>query len=407
MSLDASLLPPSADTPGLFPKKRMAWLIGLGIFGFLAALFIAIIQDDSGVPAPAATPQSESAIGHKAFITFLEKSDVPTGFAFGEILSFVGVDQLTLLLEPDPQAIAAQDLPRRLKATTSLLVLPKWVDVADKDKPRWISQAGLMERAAVTEMARAVVADAQLQRLSAPVSFTRSEFRNAPTLQKPQLLISSKLKPIIASPNGILLGSVKRGRSTIYILSDPDLLNNHGLDNGSNGALILGIVNRLRGEGSVSIDYSIYRDISAKSMWRRLVEPPLVGISLLLLVSLAALMWHAALRFGQPLPVPLPLERGKLALIANSAALFQTRTHSHDLLERYLDQLVQEVLHENPQIARLGTAARIKAMDHLSHVRGASQSFSALEAAVRARTADPALLAKDIYIWKQEIVRGK
>ncbi len=407
MSLDASLLPPNADTPGLFPKKRMAWLIGLGIFGFLAALFIAIIQDDSGVPAPAATPQSESAIGHKAFVTFLEKADVPTGFSFGDMLSFVGVDQLTMFIEPDPQAISHQDLPRRMKAKTVLLVLPKWVDVADKQKPRWISQAGLMERAAVTEMARAAVPDAQLQRLSAPVSFNRNDYRNAPTMLRPQLLVSAKLKPIIASPSGILLGSIKRGSSTIYVLSDPDLLNNHGLDNGNNGALILGIVNRLRGQGNVSIDYSIYRDIAAKSMWRRLVEPPLVGISALLLASLLLLMWHAAVRFGQPLPLSLPLARGKLALIANSAALFQTREHSYDLLERYLDQLLQDVLRDNPQIARLADGARLAALDQLSRTRGAAQSYSALDAHVRARSGDPAALAKDIYSWKQEIVRGK
>jgi hypothetical protein len=407
MSLDAALLPPGADTPGLFPRKRMAWLIGLGIFGFLAALLIAILRDDSGVPAPAATPQSESAIGHKAFMTFLEKADVPTGFSFGELLSFVGVDQLTMLIEPDPQAIAYQDLPRRMNAKTVLLVLPKWVDVADKQKPRWIARAGLMERAAVTEIARAIVPDAQLLRLSAPVSYARNDYRNAPTLLRPQLLASRRMQAIIASPNGILLGSIKRGRSTIYILSDPDLLNNHGLDNGNNGALILGIVNRLRGEGSVSIDFGIYRNISAKSMWRRMVEPPLLGISALLLASLALLMWHASVRYGQPLSVPLPLDRGKLALIANSAALFQTRAHSHDLLERYLEQVVQQVLRENPHIARLTGTARLRAMDHLSLLRGALQKYTDVEAAVRARIADPASLAKDIYSLKQEILRGK
>ncbi len=407
MIMDAPLLPPNADTPGLFPQKRMRWLIGLGIFGFLAALFIAIIKDDSGVPAPNATPQSESAIGHKALMTFMDKLGVPTGFSLGELLSFVGVDQLTMLIEPDPEAISYQDLPRRMNAKTVLLVLPKWVDFADQDKPRWLAGAGLMERAAVSEVARSIIADADINRLSAPVIFTRNEFRNAPTLSKPQLLRSTKLKPIVSSAEGILLGSIKRGRSTIYVLSDPDLLNNHGLDNGNNGALTLGIINRLRGDGGVAVDFGIYRNISAKSMWRRLVEPPLLGTCLLLLCSLALLMWHASTRFGQPMLAPPPLARGKLALIANSAALFQTPEHSHDLLARYLDQLVQDVQRDQPHMARLSGDSRTKSLDHLSQVRRTSQLFSALEIAVRERKVDSAQLAKDIDAWKQEIVGGK
>jgi hypothetical protein len=406
MSLDASLLPPNADTPGLFPKKRMRWLVGLAIFGFLGALLIAIIKDDTGVPAPSATPQSESAIGHKAFVTFIESMNVTTGFSVGEMLSFVGVDQLTMLLEPDPEAISFRDLPRRMDAKTVLLVLPKWVDEADKKKPRWLVRAGLMERAAVQEMADTIVGGVDIVRLTTPVAYTRNDYRNAPTLSRPQLMQSGRLTPIIASAEGILLGSIKRGRSIIYVLSDPDLLNNHGLDNGNNAALILGIVNKLRGDGGVSIDFGIYPHISAKSMWRRLVEPPLVGISLLLLGSLMLLMWHASTRFGQPQSVPPPLERGKLALIANSAALFQTREHSYDLLERYLDLQVQELLRQQPQIARLSGEARMKSLDHLSVVRGTAQRFTALDAMVKARHLDPAHLAKDIYTWKQEIALG-
>jgi hypothetical protein len=407
MNLDASLLPPNADTPGLFPKRRMRWLVGLAIFGFLGALFVNIIKDDSGVPAPGATPQSESAIGQKAFVTFLETMDVQTGFSFGEMLSFVGVDQLTMLIEPDPAAISFQDLPRRMDAKTVLLVLPKWKETADKDKPRWISQAGLMERAAVREMANAVVAGVDIIRLGTPVNFNRNDYRNAPTLKRPQLMRSARLKPIIAAPEGILLGSIKRGRSTIYVLSDPDLLNNHGLDNGNNGQLILGIVNRLRGDGGISIDYGIYRNIGAKSMWRRLVEPPLVGITAVLFLSILLLLWHTSTRFGQPLSVPLPLERGKLALITNSAALFQTREHSYDLLEKYLDQQLNEILRQQPHIARLAGLARINALDHLSQTRGAHQKYSDIDAQVKARAIDPAQLAQLIYAWKQEILRGK
>jgi hypothetical protein len=407
MSLDASLLPPSADTPGLFPKKRMRWLVGLAIFGFLGALFINIIKDDSGVPAPGATPQSESAIGQKAFITFLDAMNVEIGISIGEMLSFVGVDQLTILIEPDPAAISFRDLPRRMDAKTVLLVLPKWRETADKDKPRWIAQAGLMERAAVREMANAVVVGVDIVRLSAPVQFNRNDYRNEPTLNRPQLMRSARLKSIIAAPEGILLGSIKRGRSTIYVLSDPDLLNNHGLENGNNGALILGIVNRLRKDGGVSIDYGIYRNISAKSMWRRLVEPPLVGITAVLFLSLLLLLWHASSRFGQPLGVPLPLERGKRALIANSAALFQTRDHSYDLLEKYLDQQLSEILREQPHIARHAGAAQVKALDHLGQLRGAKQNYSDIYARVKARSDDPAQLAHLIYTWKREILRGK
>jgi hypothetical protein len=118
-------------------------------------------------------------------------------------------------------------------------------------------------------------------------------------------------------------------------------------------------------------------------------------------------MWHASTRFGQPQSVPLPLERGKLALISNSGALFHTHTHRYDLLERYLDQQWSEILRQHPQFLHLSGEARLKAVDHLSLLKNAPYNFSVLASMVKTRSIDHVQLTKNICAWKQEIVSGK
>ena len=290
---DLASIAPSAATPGLFPRKRLIRTVVIASLAFLLAILAGIFADEQKVAAPDATPFSESAIGHKALMTFLEKVKLPSGFAMLDVLGFAGVEQLSVLLEPDPEAIAPVDLPRRMTAKTVLLVLPKWVAKADEDKPRWVEGVAYMERAAVTEVLRSAVPDGTLVRLPGQTLFNQNDYKLAPYLPAAQLMRSSKLKPLIAGPDGILLGSIKSGKSTIYVLSDPDLLNNHGLDDASNAALTYSILTTLRGKGGVDFDYGIYKYKGARSLWRQLVSPPALGPLLLALAALAVLMWQA------------------------------------------------------------------------------------------------------------------
>jgi hypothetical protein len=408
MTTDTALtrLPPGADSAGLFPRRRLVFTIVLAVIGLLTAVLTSVFSEDDKSAAPDATLSSESAIGHKAFLTMLGDLQLDAQADTNPLMAMIGGDGVMIFLEPNPSEIAPADLKRRFKGTAVLVVLPKWLAVPDTEKPRFIQAAQWMESKAVQEMARTVAADATIERATVPVTFGKSAFNIAPLLTRPQLIVSSKLTPLIAAPEGILLGSTKQGKTTIYILSDPDLLNNHGLVKGNNAALDVRIVDKARNKGMINFDGSVQKFHGAVSMWRQLFLPPLLGLLLLTLAGIGLLIWHSAQRLLPPRKVDAGLARGKLGLVENSAALFDPLEHRRFLKQRYLDSAVADIAAIMPGVARAQGTARIRALEALGANRKVSDSFSDLQNLVDIEGVSASVASRRIYAWKQEILRG-
>jgi hypothetical protein len=398
-------LPPGADSKGLFPRRRVIWTAVIAATGFLIALLTSVFDEDYKNSAPDATLYSESAIGQKAFVQMLDDLQLGTAAFFNPFLGGV-IDGVTVFLEPNPSEIAAKDLKRRIKGKSVLVVLPKWIGVPDAGKPRHIEAAVWMERKAVEEMAHAVSADIQLVRSAEISDFPKNDFKIQPLLTRPQLMTSKKLTPLISRGDGILLGQIKQGQTMVYILSDPDMLNNHGLIKGNNAILATRIVDKARNKGYVSLDDTVQKMRGAMSLWRQLFLPPLVGLLLLTVFSVGILIWHAAQRLLPPRKLDFGLASGKLGLVENSAALFDSVEHRSFLKQRYLDGAISEIAAVVPSVARVQADARRRVLDQLGEAKSTADSFSALQNLVDIDSVSANVAARRIYVWKQEILRG-
>ena len=102
-----------------------------------------------------------------------------------------------------------------------------------------------------------------------------------PTLKEPQFIISQDVEPIVAAGDFILLGRVDEAHRDLWILTDPDLLANHGLHEGQNASIAVKAIQRIRGGGgSVVIDEEMHGYGTAHSVWRALLTFPLVLVTL-------------------------------------------------------------------------------------------------------------------------------
>jgi hypothetical protein len=285
-------------------------------------------------------------------------------------------------------------------------VLPKWIGVPDAGKPRHIEAAVWMERKAVEETAHAVATDIQLVRATAIADFPKNDFKIQPLLTRPQLITSAKMTPLISRPDGILLGQIKQGTTVVYLLSDPDLLNNHGLIKGNNAILATRIIDRIRNKGYVNFDDTVQKMRGAMSLWRQLFLPPLLGLLLLTVFSIGLFVWHAAQRLLSPRKLDFGLASGKLGLVENSAALFDSLEHRSFLKQRYLDGAIAEIAAIVPSVARVQSNARRQVLDQLGNSKSTTDSFSTLQSLVDIDSVSANVAARRIYIWKQEILRG-
>lgn len=94
-----------------------------------------------------------------------------------------------------------------------------------------------------------------------------------------------------------------------WVVSDPDLLNNHGLTQADNQVFARALINRLRGKGAVLIDYSTTNWLQTQERGPRLAEllrvfePPFLWIWLALLGLFVLALWRGSVRDG-PLRKP-------------------------------------------------------------------------------------------------------
>lgn len=128
-------------------------------------------------------------------------------------------------------------------------------------------------------------------------------------LYAPQFMaLPDNCVPLVGDPDRALLAECSLGEATYHVLSDPDLINNHGLAQGDNAAIARALITRLAGDGDVLIDYSTAVYLTARPdehqrSWAdmaRMFEPPFTWLWLAGAGLLALLLWRAGIR-GRPL----------------------------------------------------------------------------------------------------------
>lgn len=395
-------------------RGRTAIVLALVVGVSLLAMLLWGVFGNELAPARSsgADSFSRSALGYRAFVSLLEELGVPTVVSRFNSVGRARTSALLVVAEP---VIGVDETRRRMlrvmiQRARTLLVLPKWRGIESEEEPGFIEAAELIAPDRIQEVLGAIGADVDIVRIEdgRPLQWEYREIGAVPRIDRVQLLNGANVRPVVRCAEGTLLGYVDTNLGTkALVLSDPDLISNHGLLRPGNALATMGIIDLARGKReAVVIDETLHGFGKEPSLFRSLFEFPLGLATIQALFAAAALLWAAVGRFGAPHPVAPPHEAGKKALIGNIAALLAYGGHGAHALRRYLDGAVAEVR------AALHVPSELKAADAEARLDRAHGSIRLrdLRELVKKESADRRhilAIARRIHRWREETIGGR
>ena len=406
------------SAPAIFsPRLLIGWLAA-AVLIFAASLFF-LGGGDSGKPgADTIGPSSfsRSAIGYAGIAEILHRLDIPVVKSQYDALGKLHAGGVLVITDPKPTAVnndadddtVDDDLDG---AKTLLLVLPKWHGVASEQHRGWIEKAHLIDSASVRWALSLALAKGDVVRPGALKDWSQNQLGVAPTLDDTvQLMRGAQLKPIVASPDGILVGEMSRKGRRLWILADPDVMANHGIGLKGNAAFSVALIDALRGSGgNVVFDETLHGYVARPmSPLKLLVEFPFVFATAQLLLAVALLLWATVGRFGAPAAAAAALDAGKLGLIENTAKLLDFAGHHRMMVRRYGQASVRDVARLLRAPRGLSDGQLVDWLQRVGRARGVTTDIALLYREIEAGAEAKRLttIAGAIHHWKGEILNG-
>jgi hypothetical protein len=388
--------------------------LALIVVAAIAISIYAAIADQSESTALAST-YSRSAIGHAGILALLKSQGVDASATRGASPAQLQAGGLLVLAEPDFDPDSGAALKLLLRNRNVLLVLPKWTGSTDRADRGWLSAVYPKPLPFVQSVLDDALDKGRVTRDIGKFMPTHNEFAVAPHLDAPLQLLApaSRIRALLADAAGnMLIAVMQLPRGRIWILSDPDVINDYGLAHG-NAGLAMALIDRARRGAPVVFDETIHGFASAPNgRFRLLIARPFRAATLDALLAIALLLWATWTGFGARLPRPAPLPAGKQPLVANIADLLVYAGHQGELARRYVQVTIEDVaarLHAPAADA----GARAAWIAHVQAQRGGGFDALALEAEAaalaanrRAPQAAVFALAQKIHRWKQDMLHG-
>ncbi|MGA1342880.1 MAG: DUF4350 domain-containing protein [Hyphomonas sp.] len=352
-------------------------------------------------------PYSTSAIGYNGLVRLLEAMDYP-----------VEVSRLESNLESRSTGLLILTLPgngglsvledKRLQPTT-LAVLPKWSGRTDPLNPSRQADTRFIDARDLNDSLRTVYPQAEIIRVTAP---GRIETPFGDTAIKPdtrlQLVRDPSLETIIGTDAGALLAYDER--RSVYLLSDPDMLNTFGLARRENARFAVQLVDFLRYDSDepILLDATLHGFVRSENLLKMLLSAPYIGATLVALAAALLLGWAAAIRFGPPVSEARAIALGKQALADNSAGLVTMARREARMAPGFLALVRRRLAREIGAPRTLNEAQVSDLFDRLGPDPETGRIFSQIEAQLKEpATGRDDLLAKarELYRWRRQIIR--
>ena len=418
------------ELEGGFSKRLLAWVVGLSVVSFVVAILLVTYGDEleARKPNPHANTFSKSALGHMAAARYLRTMGLGVVSRQNPGVSGASPSRPLIVAEPDAGWLAGDPAAKieglvkeaaRRKAPL-VLVLPKWAGQSKRGRPEWIGKVGLLPEGHVLGVLAAfdddVLADQELVR-GGDTSFRCQAPWRSPDWTKqlrvetspPQLLAPHPdLFPVVRCPEGILVARHKlEGGSEVWVISDPDILNNQGLSRADNAVLLYELLTRELAATGVVFDETIHGFNRTPGLMTELRSFPLVLAVFQGLLLAGIVLWAGVGRFGKPLPAGLGLAPGKEVLIDNTARLLASGGHASDSLARYFRQTTRAVAAAHFLPPDLPDPEMLARLQHITLARRIGMDLGALERQIH-QLPDGAgeravKLARALHTWRLEM----
>jgi hypothetical protein len=421
----------SEEIEGGFSRRALAWIVGSVAVSLLASFLLSIYGADlEQRPDPRPNTFSDSALGHRALAELLRSLGLGVASRQSPAGGGVGPQRPLVVAEPDLSEMRAgrlEALRREAKERGAplVLVLPKWrAGGAKKGKPEWLASVELLLPADVQRAIRALddpeLQDVEPRQLQGPGQCSATWGETAPValrvdLKPAQLLApGGVLEPVVGCAGGFLVARRPGTDSdpAIFLVADPDLLNNHGLGRGENASVVYQFLTAGLGATGVVFDETIHGFNRTPGLLAEALRFPMVLGVLQTFILLGMVLWAGMGRFGKPLPPPVALAAGKEVLIDNTAKLLTGGGHAGDSLVRYFRQTTRAVAAHYFLPPDLPDGERLARLQRITDARGSALNFATLEHDLRGlpdgrRGADQAeKIARRLHQWRVEMTNG-
>jgi hypothetical protein len=339
-----------------------------------AALFalslMASSREESGLWGDSAGPGafSRSAVGYAGCYDVLRHM-LPVMASTRDPLGDAGNRGTLIVAEPNQAHVFLEEgsVYQLEESKRLLLVLPKWRWLPDPDRPEWVSRmvpAPLSQARSV--LALVTTRSLPIFRVEPPDDWAINEFSYKPEVSGAVQLLrpSSGMRTLVGvggveneneneNENGALVAEIAENGRRIWILTDPDVMSNHGIGKGENAAFMVNLVKSLSetgnknfpGKKTIVFDETVHgftSGVPGESILETMLSFPFVTVTILTCITAALLALAGAGRFGAPLAPRPALDFGKGQLIDNSARLLDYGGHHAATLDRYVRMTLNE-----------------------------------------------------------------
>jgi hypothetical protein len=396
------------------PVSRVAAAWAAAVIVLVIATIALAIFGPTSTYTAGASAFSRSAIGYAGIADVMRQLGARVVKSRRDSVGQLDPAGVLVLAEP-PLTGSAPQMSRLMNAHTVLLVLPKWNGKESRSRRGWIDSAELLPPFFARTAAQ--VGNIDVVRVPRVTAWSRNEVGRAPVISQGgvQLIKSNRLRPVIGNDSGMLVGELRTGARRLWVLADPDPLQNHGLADPDNAVFAVALINALRGaDGNVVFDEVIHGfEDKGGSPMRLLFEFPFVLATVQGVIAVALLLWATMRRFGAPVSPPVELPSGKLSLIEATSNLLDFARHRPIIIQRYVHAIVQDVARQLHAPAGLSGSALVEWLGRTARVRDAQIDCGAvvrrtdqLVGGGRGAVAQLAVLARDIFRWKREVIDG-
>ncbi len=402
----------------IFSRRVLTGWIAAAAVLLAGSLFFVTRGDGSSEGHEAIGPNtfSRSAIGHAGFAEILRQLGVPVVKSQFNSPQKLVPGSVLVIAEPWPMLQPVETFRPLLDAKIVLLILPKRTGTASENHPEWLGKAAVLPDTVAAAVLDLAVPKGDILRPATIGDWTKNDLGPVPSLVAPiQLMRSDRLRPVVANTEGVLVGAIDSPGHRLWVLSDPDVIANHGIARADNAAFAVALIEGLRGaDGRVVFDETVHGFVTEPaSPLRLLFKFPYVFATLQGAIALGLLLWATIARFGAPQPMTPPLRAGKHGLIENTARLLEFAGYQSSIVRRYVEATIRDVaqqihaprgLAERPLLEwlrRIGDAREV-ATDCTDIYRRAGDQADMQ----RGDLAPLVPIARDIYRWKGEMLDG-